>query len=68
MSQPFYPSVLSLARMRIECPKCHAAMESDTPDEALRQKFYLRRSGGSHYWVCLECTRAFHAPTGTIVS
>lgn len=53
--------------MRIECPKCHAAMDDDAPAEALRQKFYPRR-GGSHYWVCLECTRAFHAPTGTIVS
>lgn len=53
--------------MVLECPKCHATVPDDAPDEVVRQKFYRRRAG-DHFWVCLDCTRAFHARSGTIVS
>jgi ribosomal protein L37AE/L43A len=51
----------------MECPKCHSKVADGATPEEFRQKFYARRAG-TDFWVCLECNRAFHAATKTIVS
>lgn len=50
----------------MECPKCHTSASDDAPAEVLRAKFYPHKIEG--YYTCLECSRRFHAKTGTIVS
>lgn len=51
----------------MECPKCHSQVADGAPEAERRQKFYRRRAGDD-FWVCLECNRAFHDKTRTVVS